>query len=71
MFEYKCEVFKTPANLASAGAKKLRGAEKIEELDQLMNERAAEGWELVFQSMALDSSLAQYGILLTFRRPKE
>jgi len=36
-----------------------------------MNERAAEGWELVFQSMALDSTLAQYGILLTFRRPKE
>ena len=69
MFEYKSEVFKTPSNLASAGVKKPK-AEKIDELDQLINERASEGWELAFQSIALDSSLAQYSILLTFRKPK-
>lgn len=69
MFEYKSEVFKTSTSLASAGVKKLK-VEKIDELDQLINDRTADGWELVFQSMALDSSLAQYSILLTFRKPK-
>jgi len=69
MYEYKSEVFKTPSNIATAGVKKPK-SEKIDELDQLINERASEGWELAFQSMALDSSLAQYSILLTFRKPK-
>ena len=69
MYEYKSEVFKTPSNLASAGVKKPK-SEKIDELDQLINERAAEGWELAFQSMALDASLAQYSVLMTFRKLK-
>ena len=69
MFEYKNEVFKTSTNLSSAGVKKPKSG-KIDELDQLINERAAEGWELAFQSMALDASLAQYSILLTFRKEK-
>ena len=70
MFEYKSEVFKTSTSLASAGVKKLK-VDKIDELDQLINQRTSEGWELAFQSMALDASLAQYSILLTFRKPKD
>ena len=69
MYEYKSDVFKTPTNLASAGVKKFK-TDKIDELDQLINERAAEGWELAFQSIALDATLGQYSILLTFKKPK-
>ena len=70
MFEYKSEVFKVSTSIASAGIKKVK-TEKIDKLDKLINERAAEGWELAFQSMALDASLAQYSILLTFKKLKD
>ena len=67
MYEYKNEIIKTNAHVVY---KKLKDSEicSLESLDSLMNARNAEGWELLSQSLALDHSLANHNILLTFRR---
>jgi len=70
MFEYKSEVVKTSTQLTGK-KKKDQETSKLEKLDSLINERASEGWELVFHSMALDATLANYNILVTFRKEKE
>ena len=69
MFEYKNEIIKTYGRIVS---KKLKNSEicELEELDTIVNERASEGWELVSHSMAIDSSLANHNILLTYKRQK-
>ena len=70
MFEYKSEVVRTSTKLVSKKAKD-PGVCNFESLDALINERASEGWELILHSMALDASLANYNILLTFRKQKD
>jgi len=70
MFEYKTEVFKMPIRVSSAGAKSPRKTECLENLTQLINSYAANGWELAFQSMAMDDTLMRYSVLLTFKKPK-
>ena len=70
MFEYKSEVFKMSSRTSSAGAKSPNKIDVLDKLNQLINNYAANGWELVSQSMALDDSLMRYSVLLTFKRPK-
>jgi len=70
MFEYKNEIVKTYGRMVS---KKLKNSEicELAELDAIVNERASAGWELLLHSMAIDSSLANHNILLTYRRQKD
>ena len=70
MYEYKSEVFKMSIRTASAGAKSPNKTENLEKLNNLINGYAANGWELAFQSMAMDDTLMRYSILLTFKRSK-
>jgi len=70
MYEYKSEVFKASIKFGEVKKGSARGKD-LDKLDEIINQQAAEGWELAFQSIALDSTLAQHKILLTFRKPKD
>ena len=69
MYEYKSEVVRTTTKLTG---RKLKDSEvcPLDNLDALINEKASEGWELAFHSMAFDATLGNYNILLTFKRHK-
>jgi len=69
-YKYKSEVFKASAKFGEVKKGTTRGKD-LDKLDELINQQAAEGWELAFQSIALDATLAQHKILLTFRKPKD
>ena len=70
MLEYKSEVFKMSTRTSSAGARSPKKTEELDKLNQLINNNAADGWELAFQSVAIDDTLMRYSVLLTFKRPK-
>ena len=70
MFEYRSEVYKMSTGTSSAGIKKPKKLEDLNNLNQLINSYAADGWELVGQSMAMDDTLMRYSVLLTFKRQK-
>lgn len=67
MCEYKSEVLEASSSTFKGGIKD----SAVDKLNELINRRASEGWELAFQSMALDTSLAKYNILLTFKKPNK
>jgi len=71
MLEYRSEVFKMSIRTSSAGAKSPKKTDELDKLNSLINSYAADGWELAFQSMAMDDTLMRYSVLLTFIRDKE
>ena len=64
MTVYKSEVLKTSYRMFKASIKE----EEIQALDNLINQRAAEGWELVtYAFMGSNDSLGR-GVLVTFKK---
>ena len=66
MFEYKTEVLSTGVKWFSD---KANDADVLA-LDQLINKRASEGWELVTYSYMATSVQARGATLITFKRQK-
>jgi len=63
MFNYKSEVY-IPSN--TAGIFKVLSDKDTSVLDELINKRAAEGWELVTHSVAGNNQF-----IFTFKREKQ
>ena len=66
MFEYKTEILKTGVKWFSDKANEA----DVSELDELINERASEGWELVTYSYMSTSLQTRGATLITFRKQK-
>ena len=66
MIEYKSEILNVSYKLLQA---KITESE-ITELDDLLNMRAQEGWELVTHSFMGSNDTLGRGILVTFKRDK-
>jgi hypothetical protein len=64
MFEYKSEVANLPLHIIKSGIK----PEGVDKFDNLLNQRAAEGWELVATSLVMDVTTNM--VLLTFKKEK-
>ena len=67
MFEYKTEVLKTGIKWVSDKANEA----DVTALNELINERATEGWELVTYSYMATSLQARGATLMTFKRHKQ
>ena len=66
MYEYKSEILKK-------GIRWVKGAATegdATKLDELLNERAAEGWELVSYAYTTELGNVSATMLITFRRAK-
>ena len=63
MFEYKCEIFYASAKFMSTMLKE----HELAEVSTLINERAAEGWELVTHTF-IGNVGAPNGLLITFKK---
>jgi len=73
MYEYKSEILKIVSgnfsgNLVSGKSKDARTITGM--VDELINTQATEGWEFVCHSVASNPTIANYDILLTFRKQK-
>lgn len=66
MFEYKSEVLKISYKLLKASI----NDSEVVKLDELLNERAAEGWKLVTHSFMGGTDNMANGILITFKKEK-
>ena len=66
MVEYKTEIITTGIKMFSDKANK----SDVAALDKLINDRAAEGWELVTYSYMATSTQARGATLVTFKRQK-
>ena len=66
MTEYRNEVVEMPVKLTSLISK-----EKVSELNELFNQRIAEGWELVAHTYVGDQSGAENVMFITFKPAKE
>ena len=73
MFEYKSEML--GIHEESKGrlriVKTIVDRVDIAKLDELINARAAEGWELVTHSAVVDAVAARVNVIVTFRREKK
>ena len=66
MFEYKTEILKTGVKWISDKANEA----DIAALDELINKRASEGWELATYSYMATSAQIHGATLITFRKLK-
>jgi len=66
MFEYKTEKLETDTKWISGKANKT----DMLALDELLNERASQGWELVTYSYMVTALETKGATLITFRKPK-
>lgn len=64
MYQYKSEILKVGVKMWSDKADE----KDLEKLDALLNERAAEGWELVTYDYMATSVQVQGAFVLTFRK---
>ena len=64
MFTYRTEILKTGLKLWSDKANEQDAAEQ----DALLNERAAEGWELVTYDYMATSTQVKGAFIVTFRK---
>ena len=64
MFTYKTEILKVGTKFWSDKA----NDEDAEKLDELLNSRAAEGWELVTYDYMATSSQIKGAFIITFRK---
>lgn len=67
MFEYKSELLDSRVKW---GFNDSADEKDIEKLDQLINERASEGWELVTYSYMTNNTGVKSTFVITFRRKK-
>jgi len=63
MFEYKCEIFNASGKALSTIFKD----KEVLAFNELLNERASEGWELVTYTF-MGSLGAPNGLLITYRK---
>lgn len=71
MFEYKSEVLSI--QMKPKGIKVVKTIVDLVDtakLDKLINEKAAEGWELVTHSSIVDTIVGHINTIVTFRRAK-
>ena len=66
MYEYKTEILKTSIKWASDKANE----SDVTALNELINMRDSEGWELVTYSYMATSTQIRGATLITFRKPK-
>lgn len=66
MIEYKSEILKVSYKLVKASLTEV----EVKKLDELINKRSVEGWELVTHSFMGGSDSMASGILVTFKREK-
>lgn len=64
MYQYKSEILKVGVKMWSDKADE----KDLEKLDALLNERAAEGWELVTYDYMATSVQVQGAFVITFRK---
>jgi len=64
MFEYESEILKTTLKWLKDSANE----KDLASLDKLINERAADGWELVTYSYMVNVFAPRSAILVTFKR---
>jgi hypothetical protein len=66
MQKYKSEVLKVSFKFIKASIKE----EEIELLDELINKRASEGWELVTYAFMGTEGSFNRGVLITFKKDR-
>ena len=66
MYIYKTEILRASFKWFTDKANE----EDIEQLDKLINEKAADGWELVTYNYMATSTQWKGGFLITFRKEK-
>jgi len=66
MYEYKTEILSAGIRLVKGKA----GDADAAKLDELLNKRAAEGWELVVYNYTTEVLNTSASILVTFRKAK-
>ena len=66
MFEYRSEILKTGVSWVTDKATD----KDIVTLDQLVNERAAEGWELVTYSYMASGNQIRGAFVITFKKQR-
>ena len=71
MFEYKSEILKISGKFSGNLAGEKSKNSVTSEVDALINKQASEGWEFVCHSIASNPIVANYDVLLTFKKPKE
>lgn len=64
MYTYKSEILVTTYKWIKESASQ----EDVKNLDELINQRASEGWEFVCHSYMANSQSSRSAILITFRR---
>ena len=67
MYNYKTEIFRTSFKWFSDKADE----KDIEKLDRIINEKSADGWELVTYNYMATSCQWKGAFLITFRKIKE
>lgn len=67
MYTYKSEVIDTEVKW---GFKDSASQKDVEKLDELINQRAEEGWELVEYSYMANAFGSRSAILITFKKAK-
>lgn len=68
MFEYHVELL-TEIRMKVLGAE--FNKKELDQLNELINQKAADGWELVTHSITTNTFAKSFAILATFRREKE
>ena len=67
MFEYKSEILDT---VIKYGVKDSANDLDVSKIDELINQRAVEGWEFVTHSFTSNTVGPRNSILVTFRKQK-
>ena len=67
MYRYKSEILKVSSKVFTDKASESDAAE----LDRLLNERSAEGWELVTYDYMATSTQIRGAFIVTFRREEQ
>ena len=71
MFEYKSEMLSVQTEFKGFKmVKTIVDHVDTAKLDELINKRAEEGWELVTHSSIVDTTFAHINTIVTFRRAK-
>ena len=66
MFEYKSEIIETSIKWFKDNADQ----NDLMKLDELINTRSSEGWELVVHSYMVNATASRSAILVTFKKEK-
>lgn len=67
MLKYQSEFVRIPFKIL----KKTMTENEVSKLDELINQRASEGWKLITYGAMMSDDLLSYTILITFGRESE